>query len=678
MRLDSDIRYLKGVGEKRAVFLQRLNIFTVGDLLRFYPRMYEDWSDPVSIADAPFNEPCCIRAFVDRKPSAQMIRKGLTIFTTEATDGASLIKITIFNSKYSAEKLVEGEEFLFYGKVTGNLYYREMSSPEIRPVKSGKKIRPIYPQTASLGTNAIEKLVAAAFAVTEDDLTDALPEYLRCEYRLVDIKTALRGIHFPQNADELSAARRRLIFEEFLLLQLGLIRLKGRSKNSTSIKITNNFCPEFFSHLPFTPTRAQLRTAGEAMADMSKGMPMSRLLQGDVGSGKTAVAAALIYSVAKNGYQSALMAPTEILAQQHFKTLSALLKDTGITVALLTGSTKAAEKRAIKAALANGDTQLVIGTHAIIQDDVEFKSLGFVVVDEQHRFGVRQRSALFGKGDNPHMLVMSATPIPRTLALIIYGDLDISVLDELPPGRHVVETYAVNTDKRIRAYNYIKKHLDSGMQGYIVCPLVEESEEVDAAAAQEYAEKLSIGAFRGYSVGLLHGKMKPKEKEAVMKSFVSGETQLLVATTVIEVGVDVPNAAIMVIENAERFGLSQLHQLRGRVGRGAARSTCILISDAQNEESRRRLDIMAKTADGFKIADEDLKLRGPGDFFGARQHGLPDLKLADMLTDTKMLTVTQDVARRISSDDYALEKPENKALKTAVTEMFTRTNNLFG
>ncbi len=672
MRLDSDVRYLKGVGEKRAALLYRLEIFTVGDLIRYYPRTYEDWSNPLAIDEAPLDTPCCVRGIVDHNPTAQLIRKGMTIYSTRVTDGRSVMRVTIFNSKYAAEKLAEGEEYLFFGKISGNNYYREMTSPEIRPVNAGQKIRPIYSQTASLTTNAIEKLVAGALAQAGSEIGETLPGYIIKEQGLMPLKEAIQNIHFPKDRLTLERARNRLIFEEFLLLQLGLARLKGREKSATPVVLKNDCTREFFSLLPFAPTGAQKRAVREAAEDMKSGLPMNRLLQGDVGSGKTAVAAALIYSAAKNGYQSALMAPTEILAQQHFKTLSALLEGTGISLALLTGSTKASEKKKIIAGLKEGEISLVIGTHAIIQDTVTFKALGFIVVDEQHRFGVRQRGALFEKGDNPHMLVMSATPIPRTLALIIYGDLDISVLDELPPGRIPVETYAITGDKRARAYGYVKKFLNEGRQGYVVCPLVEGSEETDAAAAQDYVQELAAGAFYGYRLGLLHGKMKPKEKEKVMLDFVTGQVQLLVSTTVIEVGVDVPNAVIMVIENAERFGLSQLHQLRGRVGRGSERSTCILISDAMGGETRRRLEIMTKTTDGFKIADEDLKLRGPGDFFGSRQHGLPDLRFAEMLTDTRLLTLTRDATQKILAEDYYLESPENFYLRKAVEELFTR------
>ncbi len=669
MELNTEIKYLKGVGEYRAKLLARLGIQNIDALLHFYPRAYEDWSKIQPISKAPFGEPCCIKAIVNRKPSAHLVRKGLTIYKTEATDGESLLQITIFNNKYAADKLKEGDEFLFFGKISGNFYMREMLSPDIEKVNGKERIRPVYPQTGGLSSKVIESLVERAFELAGNKLADPLPAALREHYCLPDIRDAIKSIHFPGNDDLLAEARRRLIFEELLLLQIGLIKLKGRSKASAGTVIKKDFSKDFFNLLPFQLTGAQNRAVREAMADMAAPYPMNRLLQGDVGSGKTAVAAALIFSAVKNGFQCALMAPTEILAQQHFRTLAGMFKNTGITVDLLTGSAPANMKKNIKDRLRDGSLQLIIGTHALIQRDVEFSNLGLVITDEQHRFGVSQRSQLGEKGKNPHILVMSATPIPRTLALIIYGDLDISILDEMPPGRQKIETYVVGSDKRERAYHYVRKHLDEGRQAYIVCPLIDEGES-ELAAATDFSEKLSSGFFSGYRVGLLHGQLKPKEKEKVMSSFVTGETQLLVSTTVIEVGVDVPNSVIMVIENAERFGLSQLHQLRGRIGRGAYKSTCILISDAQNSEAKQRLDVMSKTTDGFKIADEDLKLRGPGDFFGARQHGLPELKIADMLTDNEVLKETQTAAREIIENDHDLSAPENKGLKTAVLKLF--------
>ncbi len=669
MDKNTNIQYLKGVGEKRAKILNKLGIFTVGDLLRFYPRDYMDWSKITTIAAAPFDMNCCVRAIVNHKPRGAKIRKGMTIYKTVATDGESLMNITIFNNKYAAESLEAGEEYLFYGKVGGNFHRREMTSPLIAPVENGIRIRPIYHQSAGINSKAIEKLVRQAYEAKKDYFVDCIPQSLRDKLCLMEINKAIYELHFPTSEDTVSEARRRLIFEELFIFQLGLMKLKGNRKESTPVSIGKDFTDEFIKTLPFTLTGAQDRAVRESIMQMTSNFTMNRLLQGDVGSGKTAVAAALIYTVAKNGYQSAFMAPTEILAQQHYKTCLKFFENTDIKIALLTGSVTAAKKREIKAQLKSGEIRLIVGTHALIQNDVEFENLGLVITDEQHRFGVKHRGALSGKGDRPHTLVMSATPIPRTLALMLYGDLDVSILDELPPGRQPIETYAIDTAKRHRAFNYVKKHLDEGRQGYIVCPLVEEG-ETELAAAQEYSENISRGFFSGYSVGLLHGKMKPKDKEDVMAKFVSGEIKLLVSTTVIEVGVDVPNSVIMVIENAERFGLSQLHQLRGRIGRGQYKSTCILITDAQNEAAQRRMKVMTSTTDGFRIADEDLKMRGPGDFFGSRQHGLPEMKIA-MLTDTAILNEANRFAREIILDDSDFLKEENRNLKDAITELFS-------
>lgn len=668
MDISTNIQYLKGVGEKRAKILGKLGIFTVGDLLRFYPREYTDWSNVTSIAAAPFDEPCCIKATVDHKPRGAKVSKAMTVYKTVATDGESLLNITIFNSKYTAESLEAGKEYLFYGKVGGNFHRREMSSPLIEKAESGQRIHSIYHLTAGINSKYIEKLIRQVFSQGDNYFTDCLPQSLRDKLCLMEINKAIRELHLPTNADMLNEARRRVIFEELFIFQLGLMKLKGNRKETTPVAISNDYTDEFKRLLPFKMTGAQDRAVSESIRQMTSGITMNRLLQGDVGSGKTAVAAALIYTVVKNGYQCAFMAPTEILAQQHFKTCQNFFKNTDIHAELLTGSVTAANKRVIKQRLKDGETQLIIGTHALIQDDVEFNSLGLVITDEQHRFGVKHRAALSKKGTNPHTLVMSATPIPRTLALMLYGDLDVSVLDELPPGRQPIETYYVTGKLRARAFTYVKKHLDEGRQGYVVCPLVEEGDE-DIAAAESYAENLSKGFFNGYKVGLLHGKMKPKQKDEVMSRFVSGEIQLLIATTVIEVGVDVPNAVIMVIENAERFGLSQLHQLRGRIGRGQYKSTCILISDAKTDGVKKRMEIMTKTTDGFKIADEDLKMRGPGDFFGARQHGLPNMKMAS-LTDSELLTEAHRFASALLADDPELKKEENINLNEAIYSLF--------
>lgn len=673
MKFETNIKYLKGVGEKRAALLAKLGIFTFWDLLTFYPRAYENWGNIVSIKDAPINETVCIRAVTGMRCRESRIRSGLTLYKTEITDGENIIDVTFFNNKFAAQKIEQGKEYLFFGKITGKGYYRSMNSPEFVEYDARRNMCPVYPQTAGLNSKAIEKLVKSALETCES-IPDPLPQEIRNKYCLMELRSALCNIHFPESEDMLSEARRRLVFEELFLLELGLMRLKSKSRRAQSIAMPQNFTEEFFALLPFELTDAQKRAVLQATEDMGKNVPMNRLLQGDVGSGKTAVGAALIYNCAKNGFQSALMAPTEVLAMQHYKNLSKMFENTDIRCALLTGSTSAYEKRKIKSELKNGKIDLIIGTHALIQKDVEFKNLALAVTDEQHRFGVNQRGALSSKGKNPHTLVMSATPIPRTLALIIYGDLDLSILDEMPKGRQKIETFLVNGQMRERAYAYVKKHLCAGMQGYIVCALVEENENADSelTAATQLYQNLSEGFFKGFRVGLLHGKMKPAEKKAVMDSFACGETELLVSTTVIEVGIDVPNAVVMVIENAERFGLSQLHQLRGRIGRGTEKSSCIMISDVKNPETEKRLKILASTCDGFKIADEDLKLRGPGDFFGSRQHGLPELKIADMMSDGEAIRETHAAAQNLLKKNPALAGEDYSLLRQAVNRLFSR------
>lgn len=670
------IRTLSGIGEKRAQLYGKLGIATIGQLLRHYPRAYEDWSNVTTVANAPFGEICCIKATVVTPCHANYIRKGMTLYKAIAHDGTASVKITLFNNKFLAEKLKAGETFLFYGKVGGTFTSREMSSPEVQPVVDGQRIHPIYRQTDGLTSRTIETAVRQGLAQLDDAFPDPLPEHIKSTFQLCGLPFALKNIHSPVSQAALQQARRRLAFEELLMLQLGMSRIKHRSRRATDIKIRTDYTEEFYRLLPFSPTGAQRRTVNEALTDMLSGaQPMSRLVQGDVGSGKTAVAAALCHTVIRSGYQAVMMAPTEILAAQHYQSLSHLFENTGIRTALLTGLLSSAEKRRIKAELSEGKIDLIIGTHALLQDDVVFANLGLVVTDEQHRFGVAQRTALTAKGKNPHMLVMSATPIPRTLALIIYGDLDISLLDELPPGRQPIATFAVGQDKHTRIYNYIKKFLNEGRQGYIVCPLIEDTGS-ELTAAQEYYKKLSEEIFPGYRLGLLHGKMKTAEKEAVMGAFSENQIQLLVSTTVIEVGVDVPNAVIMVIENAERFGLSQLHQLRGRVGRGKHPSTCILVSDAQNQQTIARLKIMTKTNNGFEIADEDLKLRGPGDFFGNRQHGLPELKIADLYNDSEILHQTQAAAKELLKSDPDLSLPAHAGLRSESEKLFANMGTI--
>ncbi len=670
---DSPVQYIKGVGERRAALFGRLDVHTLEDLLRHYPRGYEDWSVQVPIDEAPFGEPCCIRATAVNDVREHRVRQGMVLYKFLVTDGRGRLQVTLFNNRFLAQKIRRGKEYLLYGSVAGTYHLREMASPQIEEAASSARIRPLYPQTEGLSSRAIEKAVAAALEGLGSALEDEiLPPELLQEYDLCPRGEALRNIHFPSDRETLDRARRRLVFEELLMMQLGLLRLKGRTRGETAAVVETDYTDEFARLLPFQLTGAQRRAIEECIADLRRGRPMSRLIQGDVGSGKTAVAAGVAYTLIRGGWQVALMAPTEILAEQHRQSLSKLLSPAGIPVGLLTGSLPAKEKREARAGLQDGSLPLVVGTHALLSEGVSFDRLGLVITDEQHRFGVGQRAALAAKGENPHLLVMSATPIPRTLALIVYGDLDISALDELPPGRQPIATFAVGSDKRERAYNYIKKHIAEGRQAYIVCPLVEEQEESesDLQAATTYLTELQNGPFRGCSLGLLHGRMKAADKEQTMAAFARGDISILVATTVIEVGVDVPNAVLILIENAERFGLAQLHQLRGRVGRGKYASTCILISDAKNEEARRRLRVMCETNDGFRIADEDLQLRGPGDFFGNRQHGLPNLKLASLSGDMPLFLQAQAAAAALVSADASLSEPGHVALGAAVNRLF--------
>ncbi len=655
LTLESQVRFLRGVGEQRMKRYEKLGVVTVEDLLRHIPRSYVDLRTPCSILEAPLGERAAVRAVVARKTGEKRIRKGLSVSKVTAVDEAATLTLTFFNGKYTADALKEGQEYIFWGKVEGTLLRREMNTPAVYPGGSSG-LSPVYPLTAGLTNRGIAKDVATALAALPE-LPDPLPDWIRRENSLCTLDYALRTIHAPASPQEAEVARKRLIFDELLSLSLGFMKMKkGRSGERTQPMEQVDMSP-FYQALPFAPTGAQKRAIGEAVADLCSSAPMNRLVQGDVGSGKTLVAAACCWFAWKNGRQSALMAPTEILAEQHYRSLAPLLEPMGMRLGLLTGSCTPKEKRERKAALAAGELDLCIGTHALLTGDTAFRNLGLVVTDEQHRFGVAQRMKLKEKGQGTNVLVMSATPIPRTLALIIYGDLELSVLDELPPGRQPIATYYIGGDKRQRAFGYIRKHLDQGYQGYIVCPLVEEDPETGQpaipglTAAVSYFQELKEGPFAGYRLGLLHGRMKGKEKEAAMADFAAGRTQLLVSTTVVEVGVDVPNAVIILIENAERFGLSQLHQLRGRVGRGSVPSCCILISDAKGDGARDRLGFLTKTGDGFKIAEFDLRTRGPGDFFGMRQHGLPQMQVADLATDSQVLYRTQEAAARLLRED---------------------------
>ncbi len=671
--LDTRVQFLKGVGEARAKTLAKQGIYSVGDLLRNYPRAYEDWNNITTIRDAEINENVCLKAVIAERPAVVRINGGKMLVKTAIADGTDYMHIVFFNNKYVKDQLIEDEEYLFFGKITQDKYgAKTMLSPRFEKSPEKQRIRPVYKATSALSSKTIERLTENALREIKGKIPEIIPDYVIKKYKLMGFEDALRTVHFPESEKELSLAKRRLIFEELLLLQMGLLGEKSTGGSRISKPVEKDFSEEFYKSLPFEPTNAQKRAISEAISDMQKTKPMNRLLQGDVGSGKTAVAAALMYSAMKNGFQSALMAPTEVLANQHYKTLVNFFGE-DVKIELLTGSITAKTKRIIRERLESGESFIVVGTHAIIQNDVIFNNLGLVITDEQHRFGVGQRANLSSKGENPHTLVMSATPIPRTLAMMIYGVLDISVLDELPKGRQPVKTYCVPTNYHERIYKFLRKNIASGRQCYIVCPLVEESDS-DLVPATEYYDYLKSTYFTDCTLGLLHGQMKPKQKDEVMRRFYAGEIDLLISTVVIEVGVDVPNATVMVIENAERFGLSQLHQLRGRIGRGTEESTCVLLSDAQNDEAKERFDIMCKTTDGFEIAKKDLELRGPGDFFGSRQHGLPDMRVANLMTDTRILYEAQKTAKEIIDGEVTLSEDEKTVLDKEVNKLFVRVS----
>ena len=668
-----DVRYLKGVGARKAEGLAKLGITDLKSLISYFPRAYEDRRETRRIAELEIGESACVTAMVAAQPRASRIRKGLELVKLRVVDESDALELTYFNQAYLKNTFHAGESYTFYGRVEGTPRNKKMVNPaferEGRHAATGC-IVPVYPLTAGVGQGLLHSAIRQGLNRAAGRFAEVLPEELRRRYALCDVRAAYENIHFPASDEALAAARRRLAFEELYFLTLGLRLLRARRTTVRGRICTETDLTPFFSALPFSLTGAQRRAVEDILRDMSDTRPMNRLVQGEVGSGKTMVAAAAVYCAAKNHLQAALMAPTEILAEQHYHTLAPLLEGLGVRCALLTASTRAAVRRSILEQLSAGEIDFAIGTHALLTSDVAYQRLGLVVTDEQHRFGVNQRAALGAKGENPHLLVMSATPIPRTLALMIYGDLDVSVIDELPPGRQSIETFVRSSRQRGAVYEAVERQLAQGRQAYVVCPMVEENGELpdERKAVTAYAEKLQKEVLPHRTVRFLHGRMKPKEKEAIMRAFSAGEIDVLVSTTVIEVGVDVPNATVMVIENAECFGLSQLHQLRGRVGRGKWKSYCVLISDNRGEDNRARLDAMCRTQSGFALAEEDLKLRGPGDFFGARQHGLPTLRVADFTCDMELLYEAQSAAETLLARDPALA--EHKAVAVRVRELF--------
>ncbi len=698
LALTCPVRELPGVGAVRAGSLERLGLRTVEELLRCYPRAYEDRRRTVSLADAPENLPVCVRAMVAEPPRLSCVRRGLELVKVRVVDDTGTAWLTFFNQRYSKEALRVGSWYVFYGRVEGSGSRRAMTNPVFERAEHARftgRLMPIYPLTRGISNNLLAGLILRCVE-SAGELEECLPHPLRQAHGLAAAEFACRNIHFPADEQALAAARRRLCFEELFCLSLGLAMLRGRRTAASGPVFAPAPMEEFLALLPFRPTAAQLRTMAAAAADAAAGRPMNRLVQGDVGSGKTIVAAFGAWLAARSSFQCALMAPTELLAEQHVRSLEALLGPAGVRVGLLTGSVKGRRRKQLCAALEAGEVDLVVGTHALFSEGVSFARLGLVISDEQHRFGVAQRAALAAKaGSAPHVLVMSATPIPRTLALIIYGDLDVSVIDQLPPGRSPVKTYVVGEDKRVRMYRFVRRLVEQGRQAYIVCPAVEEPGQdpelpPEAAllaarsgptagmkAAVPYAVRLREEVFPDLRVGLVHGRMKSADKDAVMRAFAEGALDILVSTTVIEVGVDVPNAALMIVEDADRFGLSQLHQLRGRVGRGAHQSYCVLVTASRSPDSLARLKILSGTNDGFRIAEEDLKLRGPGDFFGSRQHGLPQLAMADLAEDVEVLGEARQAAEQLLSRDPELSAPEHAPLRRRVQALFAENPDIF-
>ena len=668
---DTPVRYLKGVGPKTAERFEKLGILTLSDLLCHYPRRYLDFSKPYSIAEAPSDTECVVKAEVFAKPGGRILPGGRRMERITAGDDVSSLEVTWFNNPYAVQKLELGQEYYFQGIVTGGMLRRQMVNPQVRTDAqvASSPFEAVYPQTEGLTSSAIAKCVRQLLPHVEL-LPDPLPPGMLKKYRLLPKADAVRAIHCPASEEEAFAARRRLIYEELLVLQLGIGRMKNHGAASTGAPMQKADASPFWDSLPFSPTGAQRRAVEEILTDMAGETSMNRLLQGDVGSGKTLVAAAAIWACIRAGYQAALLAPTEILASQHAENLNRLLAPFGMRVALLTGGMKAAPRRTTLAAIRNDEADLIVGTHAILSEGVDFARLGLAVVDEQHRFGVRQRGLLAEKAANPHLLVMSATPIPRTLGLLMYGDLDISILDELPPGRKPVKTRCITGKKRADLYGFLDREIGAGRQVYIVCPAIEDAGGSGLNAVKSYYEDIAKALLPDRRVGLMHGRLKPKEKAEVMEDFKAGRLDALVSTTVIEVGVDVPNATVMVIENAERYGLSALHQLRGRVGRGAAESWCFLVSDNASESVQKRLRFLCSTSDGFAVAQYDLETRGPGDFFGSRQHGLPTLQVADLMNDTRTLHAAQSEAAALLAANPLLERPEHALLARQVEQMF--------
>lgn len=672
------IQSVKGVGEARARHFNRLGIYNVEDMITHFPREYEDRGNLKSIAMLEDNEACAFEGVISSGVSESRPRRGLSIYKVVISDGTGSVTATWFNQQFIKNVFKVGEKYVFYGKIAKRNKRLEILNPVYEKSDGGEmkntcRIIPVYPSTEQLSQNIIRSIINNALELASGKLEEHIPLWIKNKYHLSELNYSIQNIHFPKSDEDFKNSRYRLVFDELFLLQLGLLSMKNaleENKKGISFKSVESL-KDFICNLPFKLTNSQKRVFEEIERDMESEKVMNRLVQGDVGSGKTILAVLALFKAVKNGFQGTLMVPTEILAEQHFFSIKPIMEMCGINVALLTGSQLKKQRSEVMEGIESGKIDIVIGTHALIEDNVKFNRLGLVITDEQHRFGVKQRALLSRKGDNPDILVMTATPIPRTLALILYGDLDISVIDELPPGRKPVHTYAVDESMRERINNFIRKNVSEGRQVYIVCPLVDESDQVDAKSAMEMADRIARHDFSDLSVGLIHGKMKPKEKEEIMRGFAEGRIGILVSTTVIEVGVNVPNATVMIIENAERFGLAQLHQLRGRVGRGEHQSYCVLYNQSNSQVSKERMKIMEKTNDGFVISEKDLEIRGPGEFFGTRQHGLPDLKIANLYKDICILKIAQEAALELLSRDRRLENEENQRLKEKLTAKFS-------
>ena len=675
MDLEKDIQFIKGVGPNRATLLNKLGIFNLKDLITYFPREHEDRGNIKTIAEVQNGEEALISAFPVGRLNEIRIRKNLTLCKLIVRDETGSMLLTWYNQSYLKNVFKQNQRYKFFGKVLRKYGTPEMQSPVYEQEDSSRntgKIIPIYPLTYNLTQNTIRKIIENGLKEIDGKLDETLPDYILEKYNLLDYNDAIKQIHFPDTFEMFNKARKRLVFEELFSMQLALLSLKNNYEiKKPGIKFDKKAkMSDVIDVLPFRLTKAQLRVLEEIDKDMEKEKPMNRLLQGDVGSGKTVVALIAAYKAVKSGYQAVIMAPTAILATQHLETFHDILKDSGIRCELLISGITKKKKEDILNRLKQGEIDILIGTHAVLEENVVFNKLGLVVTDEQHRFGVRQRSIIVEKGENPDVLVMTATPIPRTLALILYGDLDISIIDELPPNRKKIETYAVTKGMSARVNNFIEKNIKEGRQCYVVCPLVEENEEINAKSVMEIYEEYKTKIFPQYRVEYLHGKMKPKEKDSIMEEFKNGNIDILVSTTVIEVGVNVPNSNVMVIENAERFGLAQLHQLRGRVGRGEYQSYCILKYQGNSEIIRERMKVISSTNDGFVISEKDLELRGSGEFFGTRQHGIPEFKIANLFEDINILKLVQSIALSIIDKDPFLEKEENKSLKKLVDEKF--------